>query len=420
MATDYDVESAALIRALKDAQGEQTVRHSAGIPENRMVSGWYVPPQAGEWMERTARPLLGKLDEERAMRQQAALNEQQRAEYDSLMQQLNTPGTKVLKRTLNDLPADQSGPIGPEVEQQVPMTPLEESRRRMGVYGQMDRLPMARQMAALGQKSEVDFPERQALAEQQQAAAKEAQAARLAMQQSQNDIANQMRMVALGIQQQSANTAQQRADDAKGAAQEKANVKRQEKEAADDAFRTFGEQQIRDIDYLIGARDPQTGALAVDPATGRPVQNPHKGFGQAVGFGVPGLKYVPGTDTASYVKTHEGVMASARLEGVKMMKGAGAVSNAEGAAAASALNKADLAQDEKDYVRAMLDYRNIMQKGLDRRQRGVVVDPVTEKEYPATGREQSASAPAAGGGSGKWVLKPGADPKLRSSYTEAP
>ena len=66
----------------------------------------------------------------------------------------------------------------------------------------------------------------------------------------------------------------------------------------------------------------------------------------------------------------------------------------------------DKSQSEKEYVKAALEYRDIMQKAIDRRSRGVVVDPVSGKERPAS----AASAPAAGNSSGNWVLKPGADP----------
>ena len=77
----------------------------------------------------------------------------------------------------------------------------------------------------------------------------------------------------------------------------------------------------------------------------------------------------------------------------------------------------DKSQSEKEYVKAALEYRDIMQKAIDRRSRGVVVDPVSGKERPAT----AASAPAAAGNSsGNWVLKPGADKRFRSSWvTEA-
>lgn len=212
MATDYDLESQALVRALKQADAMKAMQLNTGIPANRMVGGRYVAPGVGELMNAFVTPQIGQYEENRVMDKQRALNDQQRGEYDQLLKEVTTPGTRrVLKQTLGD---DLSmGPSMKEVETQVPLTPLEDSQRRMGIYGKMDRLPMAKQIAQAGIKSEVDFPERQALAAQQQAALKETQAARLAQQAQQQDTNNIFKSIVLGQGQQRLDQQQGKIDD---------------------------------------------------------------------------------------------------------------------------------------------------------------------------------------------------------------
>jgi|PlaIllAssembly_1097288.scaffolds.fasta_scaffold82381_2 hypothetical protein len=214
----------------------------------------------------------------------------------------------------------------------------------------------------------------------------------------------------LDIKQQMVDIARDKADATKQEAQQKLDVKADERAKAADAANSLAAQGIAAIDQMIGQRDANGNLL--------PGSQPHGGFSNYVGATlVPGLRYVPGTDTAGYQALHEQIKGSARTEGVQLLKGTGSVSNAEGAAAATAITRMDKSQSEKEYVKAALEYRTIMQKAIDRRSRGVVVDPVSGKERPAS----AVSAPAAAGNSsGNWVLKPGADPRLRSSYTEAP
>lgn len=186
---DYDLESAALIRALKEADAQKAMTLNTGLPANRMVSGRYVAPGMGEMVNAFVTPEIGRYNEQRVMDKQRALNEQQNTEVDSLLNELTTPGTKsVLTQALRQGEGPLLQPNMDQVESQVPLSPVEESRRRLGVYGKMSRLPKAAQMAQAGIRSEVDFPERQALLEQQQIEKGEQAALRLREQEKQQQI----------------------------------------------------------------------------------------------------------------------------------------------------------------------------------------------------------------------------------------
>ena len=152
------------------------------------------------------------------------------------------------------------------------------------------------------------------------------------------------------------------------------------------------------LDQMVGKRDSKTGKLLTkDPVTGEPIQNnkPHPGFAPAVGMGgfgtlgIPGLaQLTPGTDAANFKTLYDQVMGASFSEAFETLKGGGAITEKEGTKATAARNRMSLAQSEDEFVKAALEYRDIVAKGVERAQ---------SKAARATGR-MAPTAPAAGGG----------------------
>jgi hypothetical protein len=152
------------------------------------------------------------------------------------------------------------------------------------------------------------------------------------------------------------------------------------------------------LDQMVGKRDSKTGKLLTkDPVTGEPIQNnkPHPGFAPAVGMGglgtlgIPGLaQIIPGTEAANFKTLYDQITGSAFSEAFETLKGGGAITEKEGTKATAARNRMSLAQSEDEFIKAALEYREIVAKGVERAQ---------SKAARATGR-MAPTAPAAGGG----------------------
>lgn len=151
------------------------------------------------------------------------------------------------------------------------------------------------------------------------------------------------------------------------------------------------------LDQMVGKRDSKTGKLLTkDPVTGEALKNnkPHPGFAPAVGMGgfgtlgIPGLaQLTPGTDAANFKTLYDQVMGASFSEAFETLKGGGAITEKEGVKATAARNRMSLAQSEDEFIRAALEYRDIVAKGVERAQ---------AKAARATSRMVPA-APAAGG-----------------------
>lgn len=151
------------------------------------------------------------------------------------------------------------------------------------------------------------------------------------------------------------------------------------------------------LDQMVGKRDSKTGKLLTkDPVTGEALKNnkPHPGFAPAVGMGgfgtlgIPGLaQLTPGTDAANFKTLYDQVMGASFSEAFETLKGGGAITEKEGVKATAARNRMSLAQSEDEFIRAALEYRDIVAKGVERAQ---------AKAARATTRMVPA-APAAGG-----------------------
>ncbi len=123
-----------------------------------------------------------------------------------------------------------------------------------------------------------------------------------------------------------------------------------------------GEEAIRKIDALVGA-------LPVKNDEGKIIQagtKPHAGFGQSVGFGIPGLKYIPGTNAADFNARLNEVQGGAFLQAFNTLKGGGSITETEGTKATQAINRMSTAQSEKEFNTAAREYQDVIRTGIAR------------------------------------------------------
>jgi hypothetical protein len=92
----------------------------------------------------------------------------------------------------------------------------------------------------------------------------------------------------------------------------------------------------------------------------------HKGFSNLVGAGIPFAKYISGSDTAGAESLYKQVKGKAFLEAFQSLKGAGAITEQEGAKAETALNRMDTSTNEEDFKEAAADFKSSVQAGIDR------------------------------------------------------
>ena len=123
-----------------------------------------------------------------------------------------------------------------------------------------------------------------------------------------------------------------------------------------------GEEAIRKIDALVGA-------LPVKNDEGKIVQagtKPHVGFGQSVGFGIPGLKYIPGTSAADFNARLNEVQGGAFLQAFNTLRGGGSITEKEGEKATQAINRMSTSQSEKEFNTAAREYQDVIRTGIAR------------------------------------------------------
>jgi hypothetical protein len=139
-------------------------------------------------------------------------------------------------------------------------------------------------------------------------------------------------------------------------------------------------QMLNNIDEMIGDAKIEKGRIVI-PKGGR---RPAPGFEGYVGFGIPGMRFLEGSDEASYERRQLQVEGRAFLEAFESLKGGGAITEVEGAKATQAISRMNKAQSEVEYVKAARELQEVVRKGVDR----------ARKKAGAGG----AAAPAAGAG----------------------
>jgi hypothetical protein len=107
--------------------------------------------------------------------------------------------------------------------------------------------------------------------------------------------------------------------------------------------------------------------------------------------------YVPGTDAYDFAVLSEQIKGKAFLEAFQSLKGAGAITDREGAAATAAMARLNTAQSDKAYEEALKELKGIIQRGLDR-QRSRAIGP----DAPLNLQLQGMPQPQQGAG---WGIK---------------
>lgn len=115
--------------------------------------------------------------------------------------------------------------------------------------------------------------------------------------------------------------------------------------------------------------DQMVGKQKTVDKSGKVVQEgtaPHPGFANAVGATwLPGSRFVPGTDAAGFQALFEQVQGSAFLDAFNALRGAGAITEKEGAKATAARTRMSLAQNETEFVKAAREYQDVIRKGVE-------------------------------------------------------
>jgi hypothetical protein len=128
---------------------------------------------------------------------------------------------------------------------------------------------------------------------------------------------------------------------------------------------------IKTIDEMIGdARLNDKGEIVYqkyDPVSKKYVEGkqPHGGFESYVGAGFPGLRFIEGTDTASFEPLYKSIKGQAFLDAFQRLKGGGQITEIDGQKATEALLKLDKAQNEKDFVKYAREFQENLQRGME-------------------------------------------------------
>lgn len=130
---------------------------------------------------------------------------------------------------------------------------------------------------------------------------------------------------------------------------------------------------ISDAQLALDVVDQMVGKQEVRDAKGKLIQAatpPHPGFQDAVGATyLPGARFVPGTQAASFQALQNQVEGTAFLSAFEALKGGGAISEKEGEKATAARMRMTLAQNEGEYVKAAREFQDIVRKGVENAQR---------------------------------------------------
>ena len=144
------------------------------------------------------------------------------------------------------------------------------------------------------------------------------------------------------------------------------------------------EESIRLIDEMVGK-------APVKDASGKVIQagtKPHPGFKNYVGAAlVPGMRFIEGSDTASFEVRQKQIEGKAFLEAFNALKGGGSITEKEGEKATAAIMRMNKASKESEYIAAARELQGILRTGMDRsRARAGQTSPVVTNAAPAAPR----------------------------------
>jgi hypothetical protein len=144
------------------------------------------------------------------------------------------------------------------------------------------------------------------------------------------------------------------------------------------------EEGIRLIDEMVGKQE-------IRDKSGKVIQagtKPHPGFKSYVGAAlVPGMRFMEGSDTASYEVRQKQIEGKAFLEAFQALKGGGSITEKEGEKGTQAIMRMNKASNEKEYIAAARELQGILRTGMDRaRAKAGQTSPVVPNAAPAAPR----------------------------------
>jgi hypothetical protein len=180
-------------------------------------------------------------------------------------------------------------------------------------------------------------------------------------------------------------TFQQNLASAKATGAELAKNKVAAEQALPGALAT-AEQTLTLIGEMIGDAKIEKGKIVI-PKGGR---RPAPGFEDYVGLGIPGMRFIEGSDAAGYERRQLQIEGKTFLEAFESLKGGGAITEVEGAKATQAISRMNKAQSEVEYIKAARELQEVVRKGVDRARAKAGAGGAAAPAAPA--------APAAGAG----------------------
>jgi hypothetical protein len=119
---------------------------------------------------------------------------------------------------------------------------------------------------------------------------------------------------------------------------------------------------IRLIDEMVGKAPVVKDGKVIEKGTA-----PHPGFKNYVGAAlVPGMRFVEGSNTASFEVRQKQIEGKAFLEAFQTLKGGGAITEKEGEKGTAAIMRMNKAANEKEYTAAARELQGILRTGMDR------------------------------------------------------
>jgi hypothetical protein len=100
------------------------------------------------------------------------------------------------------------------------------------------------------------------------------------------------------------------------------------------------------------------------------------GFTDYVGAGVPGMRFLEGSDAASYERRQLQIEGKTFLEAFESLRGGGAITEVEGAKGQQAISRMNKAQSEVEYVKAARELQEVVRKGVERARKKPALHPV--------------------------------------------
>jgi hypothetical protein len=148
------------------------------------------------------------------------------------------------------------------------------------------------------------------------------------------------------------------------------------------------QETLQNLADLVGDAEYRGGKLVVPPG-GRA---PHPGFAQSVGVGIPGLRFIPGTNEADFSARLDQILGRSFLQAFDTLRGGGHITEIEGVKGTQAINRMRLATSEAEFLAAAAELRGIVAKGAERAQQRLTTANQRLKGITAG---QGVNAPAA-------------------------